>query len=1024
LVGYNQATGTINTSFVLNTNVSNSTGTSNAGGLVGRNAGAISNSYVNGGTVSSGMTVGGLVGWNATGASITNSYANTGAVSGGSFVGGLVGGNAGTVTNSYWNMTSSGLATSAGGVGLTSAQMLLQSSFTGFDFANTWRIYAGNTAPLLKAFLTPLTVSVSGSRTYNGLTDVSSLVVYSLTPSANLLGTAAANTASQNVGTYTVTPTGLYSNQFGYDISYAAASVNITAAPLAITANAHSKVYGSADPTLTYAITGGSLFNSDVLTGSLSRAAGETVVGGPYAIGQGTLGNGNYAITYTPDNLTITPAPLTFHATPSTMVYGGVVPSASYTVSGFVNSEVLGTSDVTGTPTLVITADSTSPVGGGYSVGIGTGTLASGNYSITVAGAGFSVTPAPLTVTMDALSKTYGNADPSLTYTITAGALLNGDTLSGTMTRVAGENVGSYAAKGGLSNGNYTISYGGALAITPRGITLSANAQSKQYGTADLLLTYSIGGLGLATGDTAGAVFSGALARAAGETVAGGPYAIKQGTLTANGNYAITAFIPDNLTITPAPLSITVSALSKIYGNADPTLTYSITAGTLINGDVLAGALSRAAGETVAGGPYAIGQGTLGNGNYTITYTSNNFTITPRNITLAANAQSKQYGLADPLLTYTIGGLGLATGDTAGAVFSGALARAAGETVAGGPYAINQGTLAANSNYAVTAYTVNDLTVTPAPLTVTMDVLSKIYGNADPSLTYTVTAGALLNGDTLSGTMTRVAGENVGSYAAKGGLSNGNYTISYGGALAITPRGITLSANAQSKQYGTADLLLTYSIGGLGLATGDTTGAVFSGALARAAGETVAGGPYAINQGSLVAGGNYTVTRFTTANLTITPALLSVLANAGNKVEGDVDPLLSYMVAGLKLNDTAATTLGGTLGREIGETAGIYAVNQGSLALLSTNYTMSFTPSMFTIQAPIRITTAQVNNLFNTILPPALQPSVPTPTANVAPVSGQSDTQEPQDPQVPEEVSAVTPVVSETTASRQLPVCQ
>ncbi|MDD2686785.1 MAG: filamentous hemagglutinin N-terminal domain-containing protein [Gallionella sp.] len=83
LVGGNKATGTINTSFVLNTSVSNSTGTSNAGGLVGRNAGAISNSYVNGGTVSGGLTVGGLVGWNATGASITNSYANTGSVSGG-----------------------------------------------------------------------------------------------------------------------------------------------------------------------------------------------------------------------------------------------------------------------------------------------------------------------------------------------------------------------------------------------------------------------------------------------------------------------------------------------------------------------------------------------------------------------------------------------------------------------------------------------------------------------------------------------------------------------------------------------------------------------------------------------------------------------------------------------------------------------------------------------------------------------------------------------------------------------------
>jgi len=43
---------------------------------------------------------------------------------------------------------------------------------------------------------------------------------------------------------------------------------------------------------------------------------------------------------------------------------------------------------------------------------------------------------------------------------------------------------------------------------------------------------------------------------------------------------------------------------------------------------------------------------------------------------------------------------GLQFTDTAAGVLSGSLTRAPGETVAGSPYAITQGTLAANSNYA------------------------------------------------------------------------------------------------------------------------------------------------------------------------------------------------------------------------------------------------------------------------------------------------------------------------------------
>jgi hypothetical protein len=117
------------------------------GGLVGKNVGTLSSCYATG-SVSGDYYVGGLVGGNDS--MVSSSYA-TRSVSGDGDVGGLVGQNSGTVTSSYWDTETSGQATSAGGGGLTSAQMLLRSSFIGFDFTVTpdWKIANGFTLPYL-----------------------------------------------------------------------------------------------------------------------------------------------------------------------------------------------------------------------------------------------------------------------------------------------------------------------------------------------------------------------------------------------------------------------------------------------------------------------------------------------------------------------------------------------------------------------------------------------------------------------------------------------------------------------------------------------------------------------------------------------------------------------------------------------------------------------------------------------------------------------------------------------------------
>uniref|UniRef100_UPI0025E5C28D MBG domain-containing protein n=1 Tax=uncultured Pedobacter sp. TaxID=246139 RepID=UPI0025E5C28D len=319
------------------------------------------------------------------------------------------------------------------------------------------------------------------------------------------------------------------------------ADLTIGAKTITVTAAAKSKTYGDADPALTYTFAP-ALAGTDTFTGSLTRTPGENV--GTYAINQGTL------------------------------------------------------------------------------------TL-NGNYSLTYVGADLTIGAKTITVTAAAKSKTYGDADPALTYTF-APALATGDSFSGSLTRTPGENVGTYAiTQGTLAlSSNYTVTYVGAdLTIGAKTITVTAAAKSKTYGDADPALTYTFAPA-LATGDS----FSGSLTRTPGENV--GTYAINQGTLALNGNYSLT-YVGANLSISAKTITVTAAAKSKTYGDADPTLTYTF-APALVTGDSFSGSLTRVPGENV--GTYAINQGTLAlNGNYTIAYIGSNLTITKSVLMVTAN---------------------------------------------------------------------------------------------------------------------------------------------------------------------------------------------------------------------------------------------------------------------------------------------------------------------------------------------------------------------------------------------------
>jgi hypothetical protein len=135
-------------------------GTSNIGGLVGHNyyyLSIIDNCYASG-KVSGTDKIGGLVGdnWNA----ITNCYA-VGLVIGDSNTGGLVGRKSGDgdANDSFWDIQTSGKATSAGGVGKNTAEMKDIDTFldAGWDFVeetangtdDIWKICNGRSYPKL-----------------------------------------------------------------------------------------------------------------------------------------------------------------------------------------------------------------------------------------------------------------------------------------------------------------------------------------------------------------------------------------------------------------------------------------------------------------------------------------------------------------------------------------------------------------------------------------------------------------------------------------------------------------------------------------------------------------------------------------------------------------------------------------------------------------------------------------------------------------------------------------------------------
>ena len=301
-------------------------------------------------------------------------------------------------------------------------------------------------------------VTLTGTRTYDGTTTAAAAILSVSNAVGGDIVTVAsgeASLASKDVGSQAITSVGTLAlggaAAGNYTLTGATGSVDITAWPITVTADAgQTKVYGADDPAaFTYTVTTGVLQGTDAFTGALSRVAGEDV--GLYAIGQNTLaisdGNGglNYVLTYVGTDFSIAARPITVTADAGqTKVYGADDPAAfTYTVTTGV---LQGTDAFTGALSRVAGEDV-----GLYAIGQNTLAISDGNgglnYVLTFVGADLSITARPITVTADAgQTKVYGADDPAaFAYTVTTGVLQGTDAFTGALSRVAGEDVGLYA---------------------------------------------------------------------------------------------------------------------------------------------------------------------------------------------------------------------------------------------------------------------------------------------------------------------------------------------------------------------------------------------------------------------------------------------------------------------------------------------------------------------------------------------------------------------------------------------------
>jgi uncharacterized repeat protein (TIGR01451 family) len=550
------------------------------------------------------------------------------------------------------------------------------------------------------------------------------------------------------------------------------------------------------------------------------------------------------------------------------------------------------------------------------------------------------VTPAPLAIMADNQAKAYGQ-----TMTLGAGqtaftssALIGGDSVASvtlTSTGAAGAAaVGTYpiipSAAVGSGLTNYSIVYSnGTLTVLGSGYTVIWPTPTNiVYGTPLSALQNN------ATSSVPGT----AVYNPTNGTV------LNSGTNTLNVIYTPTDtnYASTNLSVlrvvTPAPLSVTASNVSRLYGQANPALGGTIAG--IQNSDNISATYATSATTNSPVGGYPIVP-TLADPNsrlvnYVVTTNNGTLTVSKAVLGVTADSTNRLYNTANPAFTASYSGF--VNGETI-SVLSGApdlttpaiLSSPAGTY----PIAATNGTLSA-TNYAF-SFTNGTLTVLGGSYGISWtNPASIVYGT--PLGTNQNNASA-----TVGGTYTYNPDNGVVRPAGTNTLnvlftpSDTNYAATnVSVSLVVLPATLTVTANSTNKVYGAANPAFTTSYSGF---VNGETNSVLTGApgltTAATTNSGVGGYPIVATNGTLSAA-NY-VFSFVNGTLTIAQAGLSVTASDQTKNYGTT--------LTLGAGQTAFTSSGLANGETIGS---ITLAASGGTAALDTPGTYTLTPSAAT----------------------------------------------------------------------------
>ena len=512
-------------------------------------------------------------------------------------------------------------------------------------------------------------------------------------------GQALCSTWVPNAGTYSYL-TAVYSGDSNNVTSTSSStSLTVSKATLTVAPDAKSVSFGSAAPAYTFTYQG---FVNGESAGSTSFTTGLTPptctssnpvystttsvsISPTISCSGGTSTNYSFITTAT-SALTVTQAASTVSLTPSTNspVYGSsftltatsstpanvVFNAGGSPISGCASVATTTVSPYTATCTWVMTSLATTQY---TAVSTPTNTNFASQASNTI---GITAGKAAITITPTSnQSKTYGTADPALTYAITSGALIGADTLSGSLTYTsAGLNtaVGSYAILiGTLANSNYTITLAsvnftitgasqGAISLSTTSATWSATqktiALSGTGGSGTGAYTYALDAPNSAAGcSVASSTLTYTTAGTCSVSV----------TRAASGNYAAVTS-PVSVAISKASQTITFTQIaSQVFSVS--TLTASATASSSLTPVAFTStttSVCTVSGSTitmVSAGTCTLSADQSGNTNYlAATTASMSFTITAGSqggFTLSQQASSANSLSATPNLS-TSGGSG------------------------------------------------------------------------------------------------------------------------------------------------------------------------------------------------------------------------------------------------------------------------------------------------------------------------------------------------------------------------------